>query len=490
MKDIRQKQQSVIEMGKLIEKKHRKMNTILKLGAGITLGISQLIAGNKVAGQETKPNIIVILADDLGYGDIGCYGAKNIKTPNLDKLAKQGVRFTSFYSNGPECTPTRAALLTGRYQQRVGGLECAIGLGNIGRYEEARKLSDRGELGLPVAFNTLPSLLSKKGYNTALIGKWHLGDGEQYSPVAHGFDYSIGPLGGGVDYFHHSEPVGLFLGAMMEGNVDFYRNGQPVQREGYYMTHLITDESVEWLNNQKKEKPFFLYIPYTAPHEPIQGPDDYRPDKLTVDEQKGSWETYREMIEEMDEGIGQILQKLEEKGFAENTLVIFFSDNGPTSIGSAGPFSGHKGEVFEGGIRVPCIMKWPGKIPEGTCSGQMGISMDITASIAAITGGKPPRLLDGINLVGHIVSGKNDMQRTLFWRRLRGNTNRKAVRDNNLKYIYNNNGTTVEEYLFDLSTDSLEEQNLKDIRKDDFIRLQKMMAIWEVEVKAERYNLR
>ena len=186
---------------------------------------------------QNQPNIVLIVADDMGYGDLACYGADDIRTPRLDALAEQGARLTAFYANGPECTPTRTALLTGRYQQRVGGLECAIGLGNIGRYPEAKQLSDQGKLGLPPDFSVLPRALKEQGYHTALIGKWHLGEGEAYRPAAHGFDYSIGPLGGAVDYFHHTEPVGEFLGTYMEGRHDFYRNNQSQQRTGYYMTH-------------------------------------------------------------------------------------------------------------------------------------------------------------------------------------------------------------------------------------------------------------
>lgn len=440
------------------------------------------------SSPNEKPNIVIILADDLGYGDIGCYGSKDIKTPFLDKLAAEGVRFTNFYSNGPECTPTRTALLTGRYQQRVGGLECAIGLGTIGRYKEALALSDSGKLGLPVEFNVLPSVLKQKGYNSALIGKWHLGDDEEYTPKAHGFDYSIGPLGGGVDYFHHTVPKGLVFGIYMDGERDFFRNGQPHFREGYYITHLITDESVEWINIQKQDQPFFLYIPYTVPHEPLQGPEDFFPTMETW--VSGDKEILKKMIEDFDKGVGRIIGKLEEKGFTDNTIVIFFSDNGPTKKGSAGPFSGYKGGVFEGGIRVPCIIKWPGKIEPGITSDQMAISMDITASISEIVDSNPVKPFDGIDLIGHVVNKKKDYPRTLFWRKLRGEDVLRAVRDNNLKYIRNTNKIKTTEYLFDLNADPAEKNNLKDSLKKDFNRLKKLLEEWEEEVQPERYSLK
>lgn len=168
-------------------------------GSIVLVSIFFCFASSFSEAQSRRPNIVLIVADDLGYGDLESYGASDIKTPNIDRLAAEGVRFTNFYANAPECTPTRVALLTGRYQQRVGGLECAIGLGNIGRYEEALQLSNEGKLGLPPKFSVLPAVLKESGYNTALVGKWHLGDGDEYRPAAHGFDYSIGPLGGAVD---------------------------------------------------------------------------------------------------------------------------------------------------------------------------------------------------------------------------------------------------------------------------------------------------
>lgn len=438
---------------------------------------------------QHPPNIVLIVADDLGYGDLRCYGAENIQTPRLDALAAQGVRLTTFYANGPECTPTRTALLTGRYQQRVGGLECAIGLGNIGRYEEAKQLSDQGKLGLPPEFNVLPRILKEQGYQTAIIGKWHLGEGEAYRPGAHGFDYSIGPLGGAVDYFHHTEPVGEFIGTYMEGNHDFYRNDAPHQRGGYYMTHLITDEAVAWINIQQEDQPFFLYVPYTTPHAPYQGPDNYQPEKLGMDRwNKAEGEGYARMIEDMDRGIGKILDKLEEKGMAENTLVIFFSDNGPTSVGSAGPYSGNKGHVYEGGIRVPCILRWPGKMQEGSTSDQAFISMDVTASIANIIGATPQKPLDGIDLIGHLVTGKENYPRNLFWRKKRAKQIRSAVRSGHLKYIRDEDEGKLEEYLFDLKTDPGEQNDLKAERPDDLQRLQQLLHSWENEVQPERYQ--
>lgn len=439
---------------------------------------------------QKMPNVVLILADDLGYGDLSCYGATEIRTPRLDHLASEGARLTAFYSNGPECTPTRAALLTGRYQQRVGGLECAIGLGNIGRYPEAKQLSDAGKLGLPPRFGVLPDFFEDSGYNTAIIGKWHLGEGEAYRPQAHGFDYSIGPLGGAVDYFHHTEPVGNFLGIYMEGDHDFFRNDQPHHREGYYLTALISDEAVQWINQQKEDRPFFLYIPYTAPHDPYQGIHDYAPQKLGVENwKKLGPKVYANMVEELDRGVGQILDKLEEMKLADNTIVIFFSDNGPTPMGSAGELRGNKGRVFEGGIRVPCIIRWPKHIAPNTVSHQAFISMDITASLGKITGSVSGRKLDGIDILEHLTAGKPSYPRTLFWRKKRGAQTFSSVRSGDWKYIREEDDDRLSHYLFNLESDPREKQDLYNQQPDRVSQLQNLLAQWEREVQPERYPI-
>jgi arylsulfatase A-like enzyme len=219
--------------------------------------------------SKQRPNIVLIMADDLGYGDVGCYGCKDIRTPAIDGLAAEGVRFTAFYSNAPECTPTRTALLTGRYQQRVGGLECALGIGNVGRYDDAIRLRKTNDMGLPVEETSIARMLKDAGYATAISGKWHLGYEPKFFPLRHGFDSWFGPVGGAVDYFHHVENT---------GQLALYENDKPVQREGY-LTDLITDEAVSFIQ-RSRSKPFFLYVAYTAPHTPYQGPDDKRPEPV------------------------------------------------------------------------------------------------------------------------------------------------------------------------------------------------------------------
>ena len=243
--------------------------------AGGSLALS-LLWGTRSQGSTRrttdKPNIVFILADDLGYGDLGCYGRTDIQTPVLDKLAAEGVRFTQCYANGPECSPTRTAFMTGRYQQRVGGLECAIGTGNVGRYDDAIRLRQTHDLGLPVTETSIAQMLKDAGYATAITGKWHLGYEPKFAPHLHGFDRTFYCIGGGMDYFHYLDTVAGY---------NLFDHGRPIRREGYF-TDLATDEAIKFIEGHRDE-PFFLYVPYTAPHAPFQGPSDRRPDPLPLD---------------------------------------------------------------------------------------------------------------------------------------------------------------------------------------------------------------
>ena len=433
-----------------------------------------------------KPNIVVLLADDLGYGDLSCYGCPDIQTPNIDKLASQGARFTNFYANAPECTPTRAAFMSGRYQQRIGGLECAIGAGNVGRYGEAEWLASQNNLGLPPEQCTLPLTLKKAGYNTAVIGKWHLGYEEKFRPNNQGFDYSFGPIGYGGDYFYHTEQVSINQSDFSEGH-NLAQDGKEIFRESKYMTNLIANEAIEWIEQQSKNKPFFLYIPFTAPHSPYQGPNDNTGRPLMGEEWSfKSREKYVEMVESMDHKIGEILEALDTKGFNDETIIVFFSDNGANQVGNNGVLSGFKGNVYEGGIRVPCIIRWPEKIEAGFISDQVSISMDLSCSLIKLSGEKVAKC-DGIDIIGHISGQKPDFDRVLYWRAKRGNIVRKAVREDNLKYlaIYNQN-IIKEEKLFNLKDDPSEKIDLSLDNPDKIIRLRNLIKNWEDEVKAER----
>ncbi len=424
----------------------------------------------QAAARRQRPHIVLILADDLGYGDVGVYGCPDIRTPGIDGLAAQGVRFTHFYASAPECTPTRAALLTGRYPQRVGGLECAIGIGNVGRYDDAVRLRARNDLGLPAAETALARMLKGAGYATAITGKWHLGYEPKFHPHRHGFDYFFGPLGGAVDYFRHTEP---------EGEHMLYRGEQPAQAKGY-LTDLIADEAVGQIKERDKSKPLFLYVPFTAPHDPYQGPDNESPRPARA--------TYAAMVERLDRGVDRILRALEAEGLADNALVIFTSDNGGARWARNAPFSRGKGTTFEGGIRAPCIARWPGALPRGAVTDRAGITMDLTASIARVAGAQPPagRPFDGIDILREVQNGGPARPRTLFWRLRRGDRTRRAVRDGSLKYVSETEGDKTEEHLFDLERDPAERTDLLQSRAADADRLRAKLAGWEAAVRHTR----
>ncbi|MDE2681876.1 MAG: sulfatase-like hydrolase/transferase [Verrucomicrobiota bacterium] len=423
-----------------------------------------------------QPNIVFILADDMGYGDLGCYGHPRAKTPVIDRLAKDGVRFTQHYSNGTECSPTRTALLTGRYQQRAGGLECAIGTGNVGRYDDAIRLAAERQLGLPAKQVVLPSALKRAGYACGVFGKWHLGYEPQFNPIEYGWDEFFGYMGGNVHYFNHRETSDLHV---------LFRGRLPVHAEGY-MTHLITDHSIAFIERHKA-KPFFLYVSHESPHFPFQGPKDA---KKRVD--KSNWMTpdadaYVAMLEDLDSEVGRVLAALKKHGLEKNTLVIFVSDNGGfAGAANMGLLNGAKSTTLEGGIRVPLIMRWPGQIRAGTTSHQVCATFDLTRSILNLADAKAPtNRLDGVDIVNHITARKPDFSRTLFWRGKRGERIWSAVRAGDLKYVRKTEGQT-QEWLFDLSKDLGEKTNLTSKHPKDLARLKKLLAVWEKEVRPVR----
>jgi N-acetylgalactosamine-6-sulfatase len=426
--------------------------------------------GPSAARHPRRPNVLVILSDDQGYGDLGCYGGTDLDTPHVDRLAAEGVRFTNYYSAGAECTPTRTAFLTGRYFHRVGGLECAIGTDNVGRYDDAIRLAEAHDLGLPQSETTLAEMLGACGYATAVYGKWHLGYEEKFLPMHHGFDHFVGVLGGNCDYFHHAE---------VTGRKTLFEDDRLIERDAH-MTDLITGEAVAFLRRRKAAAdagdaaPFFLYVAYTAPHSPYQGPDDRRPALLSEEEwNKGDRAGYVELVEHMDKGVGRILAALEAGGFRDDTLVIFASDNGGNRKASNAPFSGHKSSLYEGGIHVPCIARWPGRLPAGRTSDQTCITMDLTASIAAAAGVPPGRHppLDGIDLLGRVAAGRPTVARDLFFRNRRGERTWRAVRSGDLKYLSRTDGDAVSEWLFDLAADPAEQHDLLAARPAEASRL-------------------
>ena len=321
-----------------------------------------------------KPNFIMFLTDDQGYGDLSCMGATDFKTPHLDRMAANGVRFTDWYSNSPVCSPSRAALLTGRYPGNAGVRSILAG--------------HRTATGLPTEVPTLADALKELGYYTAMSGKWHLGLAEGSRPHDHGFDDWFGFMAGCIDYYSH-----IFYWQMnRDGRAQFHdlwENGVEFHRDGEYFTELITEYAVKYIRRSMQlGKPFFLYIPYNAPHYPMHAPEKYvnRFPSLSWDRQ-----IMGAMISAVDDSVGEILSELERQGLLENTFTYFQSDNGPSREtrnwmdgnrdpyygGSAGKLKGHKGSLYEGGIRSPGIMSWPDKIPVGQVIGQHGIAMDV-----------------------------------------------------------------------------------------------------------------
>lgn len=422
-----------------------------------------------------RPNIVFMVADDLGYGDIGCYGAPDAKTPNIDQLAADGLRFTQMYSNGAECTPARTAFLTGRYPQRAGGLECAIGTGNVGRYDDAIRLANSRDLGLPASYATLAPGLKRAGYNNGVFGKWHLGYEPKFNPLDQGFDEFVGFLGGNVDYFTHTElsPLEVFIGGR-----------KPIKRKGY-MTHLITDDAVDFIA-RRKDDPFFLYVPFSSPHFPFQGPNDDTGRMHPEDQfMTGTRAKYVELLEDLDRSIGRILKALDKAAVSKNTLVVFVSDHGAMKPGRNLPFAGWKGGLMEGGLRVPAVVRWPGKLKAGTVSHQPASLLDLTRSFLRAGGAKAGKL-DGIDILKHVQDGKRDFDRSFYWRARRGDRTWRAIRDADLKYIYKIEGGKEEEWLFDVGQDSGEQENLLSKRSDAAERLRAKLVRWEKVVKPRR----
>ena len=431
-------------------------------------GTTALVHGgaHRALGAAKRPNVLFILADDLGYGDLSCYGRPDYTTPVLDDFAKQGIKFTSAYAAAPVCTPTRCAYVTGRYPQRL-----AVGL------EEPLKRSSPPDTGLPPDHPTVASLLKRGGYDTSLVGKWHLGWKPEFGPNRHGFDEFFGVLSGAVDYFTHraADAPG---GASTEGRPDLWENLTPIERVGY-LTDLLSDKAIEIIT-RPHPKPFFLSLQYTAPHSPWEGPEDeaightsHGPGPM-ID--GGSLKIYASMMKSMDKGIGRVLQALERAQLARDTLVIFTSDNGGQRYSYQWPFSFQKMFLHEGGTRVPALVRWPGVIPAGRVTEQPAITMDWTATILAVAGSAPDPAypLDGESLLSVCKGEREAYDRTLFWRTVE----RAAARVGDWKYLADEDG----EYLFDLSVDPGEKDNRRGKRPDAFEEIKQQYVAWNARM--------
>ncbi|MEU6393327.1 sulfatase-like hydrolase/transferase [Streptomyces sp. NPDC046939] len=416
-------------------------------------------------GRSAKrPNILFILGDDLGWADLSSYGAPHIKTPNLDRLARQGVRFTDAYSGSATCSPTRFSLYTGRYPGRTkGGL--------------AEPIADRS-VGLDPNHPTLASLLRGAGYATALIGKWHCGYLPDYSPTKSGWDEFFGNFGGALEYYSK-----LGLGGeydLYEGDV---REGDAEYKDLRYYTRILTERASEYVRRDHRGKPWLLNLNFTTPHWPWIADGDEEESAEVVRRIKagdgralfhddgGSVEKYTQMVQDLDRSVGQVLKALKESGQEKDTLVFFASDNGGERFSYNWPLSGNKASLQEGGIRVPTIVRWPARLDGGQVSHEPVFTPDWTATLLEIGGARPDRAhpLDGTSLAGYLLRGERLPERALFWR-VRGE---RAVRRGNWKYYRGKGG---KDQLFDLSADRREQA---DRAADEPKVLAELKAVWE-----------
>jgi arylsulfatase A-like enzyme len=394
-----------------------------------------------------RPNLILIVADDLGFADLGCYGGRDASfgavSPVLDRLAAAGLRFTQGYANSPVCSPTRFALMTARYQYRLRGAA-----------EEPIRSADRGNplMGLPPDHPTLPSLLRDAGYRTALIGKWHLGFPPTFGPLRSGYDEFFGPMAGGVDYFTHCDSRGAH---------DLWAGESPLPQDGY-LTDLLSRRAVDFVERMAGDPgtPFLLSLHYTAPHWPWETRDDAGVAPLVRDDlfhlDGGSVDTYRRMIHHMDEGIGALVDALRRHGMAEDTLVVFTSDNGGERFSDNWPLVGGKMDLTEGGIRVPWIAHWPAVIAPGGTSAQHCLTMDWSATLLDAAGVAPHPAFppDGLSMMPVLRDASVRFDRPMHWRmKHRG---QRAMRDGDWKYLR----VDGHDYLFDLSVDERERAHL------------------------------
>ncbi len=427
-----------------------RRNFLKTLGLGaLGLACPQCLA--RTPQSERKPNFVLIVADDLGYGDIGCYGHKSNETPHLDAMAAEGMTFTDFHSNGPMCSPTRASLLTGQYQHRFGRA-----------FEGALSAKAHANMGLPLDEVTIPEALKMAEYATGMFGKWHLGYKPPYLPTQHGFDEFRGLLTGDGD--HHSH-------ISRSGAEDWWHDNR-IEMENGYSVDLITKHSIDFIE-RNRNKPFFLYVAHLAIHFPWQGPDEqghrvkgqdyWNLSKLGPHKQGQVKPVVRKMIEAVDKSVGEIMAALKRLGLDNNTFVFFTSDNGgyldyadrfKGEISSNGPLRGQKGDVFEGGHRVPAIARWPGRIEAGTLTHQTTMTMDLMPTYIELAGNKTPGCqMDGNTLVPLLFKGQAIPKRYLFWRKGED----WAVRRGPWKLVHSEEGTLM---LFNLDDDIAEQNNL------------------------------
>ncbi len=441
------------------------------------------------AAEPARPNIVFIVADDLGYGELGCYGGKDVPTPHIDSLARNGVRFTSGYVTAPFCAASRAALLTGRYQTRFGFEFNPIGPQN----------SDPA-IGLPASEQTLADALRESGYSTALVGKWHLGGTAKFHPQRRGFDEFFGFLHEGHFYVpppwtgvttwlrrktvpdggkgRWTSPDGRTIWTSHMGSFEpdydadnpLLRGSQPVQEKAH-LTDVFTREAESFITRHRAQ-PFFLYLAYSAPHSPLQGADAYTAKFASI--QDIHRRIFAAMLAQLDDGVGRVLARLRSEGLEERTLVVFLSDNGGATrelTSSNAPFRGEKVQLLEGGIRVPFIAQWKGRLPAGREEARMISALDLFPTALAAAGTKPRANLDGVNLLPHLTEPSAAPIRTEHYWRLGAQA---ALRQGDWKIHRGRTDQTWQ--LYDLAADPGE---ARDLATEQPARLAELEAAWK-----------
>lgn len=420
-----------------------------------------------------KPNVLIIVADDLGYNDVGFQGSKEIPTPNLDKLATQSVRCTSGYVSHPFCSPTRAGLLTGRYQHR------------FGHENNPAWLPEDTKQGLPLDQITLPQVLKQNGYTTGHVGKWHLGAHPQFHPLKRGFDENFTALGGGHLYFADGK-------GGEEYKIPLDRNGAKEPQQGY-LTDQFGDEAAAFVQRHASGQPWFLYFAFNAPHTPLQAPEKWLAKFSAI--QDPNRRTYAAMIAALDENVGKVLAQLDATQQRENTLITFISDNGGPHLAVKGkgmtnftdnsPLRGAKGAVYDGGIRVPFLVSWPAKLKAGVYD-QPVIALDFFSTAIALAGGQIPsdRKIDGVNLIPFLTGeNKSAPHEVLFWRS-QGPKGNYAARMGNWKFVRLGNAAPE---LYNLASDIGESKNLANEKPEELAKLEAAVAAWDKETIAPAF---
>jgi arylsulfatase A-like enzyme len=444
------------------------MKTILTCVILLSTPLAACAAGK---AKTTKPNILVIVADDLGYGDIGVHGGKAVPTPNIDKLAKAGIRFTSGYVSAPYCSPSRAGMLTGRYQTRFG-------------HEFNPHVGAEGKLGLPLDQRTIANLLRSAGYATGLIGKWHLGFSKDHHPQSRGFDDFFGFLVGGHNYALRKDAEPKFASAMSQNLI--YR-GREVQKVDGFATDVFTDEAIGFMK-RNQEKPWFLYLAYNAVHTPLEISGKLK-ERVPAEVKDPARRGYLALLLGLDDAVGRIMAHLRETGEDENTLIVFISDNGGSGLapflayntGINLPLRGNKGQTLEGGIRVPFFIAWRGKLPADRTYAYPVTTLDILPTACALAGAKTPQNVDGVNLMPHLLGENQEApHEALYWRF----GPQKAIRKGNWSLVDWRDFETKTNsgwQLFDLSKDIGQKNNLAAKHPDRVAELSQAWQRWDAQ---------